>query len=290
MKTTSPKQRKEKKIMHKITVKNIEINVTGIRDEDYISLTDIARAKNPKEPKDVVKNWMRLRSSLEFLGMWESLNNPSFNRVEFDPLLAESGKNSFTMSPTRWINEFNAIGMRTKPTKNGGTFAHRDIALEFASWVSVEVKLYIIKEFQRLKIQESEQQEWQGKRLLTKLNYLIHTEAVKEYLVPINLSSERRNFIYASEADLLNVALFDRTAAEWKNENPDKEGNIRDYANTIELAILSNLEFMNSKLISANLKQSDRIEILNKEANREKELFNKNNIKVIKKDETKLLK
>ena len=147
MKTTSPKQRKEKKIMHKITVKNIEINVTGIRDEDYISLTDIARAKNPKEPKDVVKNWMRLRSSLEFLGMWESLNNPSFNRVEFDPLLAESGKNSFTMSPTRWINEFNAIGMRTKPTKNGGTFAHRDIALEFASCVSVEVKLYIIKEF-----------------------------------------------------------------------------------------------------------------------------------------------
>lgn len=290
MKTTSPKQRKEKKIMHKITVKNIEINVTGIRDEDYISLTDIARAKNPKEPKDVVKNWMRLRSSLEFLGMWESLNNPSFNRVEFDPLLAESGKNSFTMSPTRWINEFNAIGMRTKPTKNGGTFAHRDIALEFASWVSVEVKLYIIKEFQRLKIQEPEQQEWQGKRLLTKLNYLIHTEAVKEYLVPINLSSERRNFIYASEADLLNVALFGRTAAEWKNENPNKEGNIRDYANTIELAILSNLEFMNSKLISANLKQSDRIEILNKEANREKELFNKNNIKVIKKDETKLLK
>lgn len=276
--------------MHKITVKNIEINVTGIGDEDYISLTDIARAKNPKEPKDVVKNWMRLRSSLEFLGMWENLNNPSFNRVEFDPLLVESGKNSFTMSPTRWINEFNAIGMRTKPTKNGGTFAHRDIALEFASWVSVEVKLYIIKEFQRLKIQESEQQEWQGKRLLTKLNYLIHTEAVKEYLVPINLSSERKNFIYASEADLLNVALFGKTAMEWKSENPNKEGNIRDYANTIELAILSNLEFMNSKLISANLKQSDRIEILNKEANREKELFNKNNIKVIKKDETKLLK
>ena len=276
--------------MHKITVKNIEINVTGIGDEDYISLTDIARAKNPKEPKDVVKNWMRLRSSLEFLGMWESLNNPSFNRVEFDPLLGESGKNSFTMSPTRWINEFNAIGIKTKPTKNGGTFAHRDIALEFASWVSVEVKLYIIKEFQRLKIQESEQQEWQGKRLLTKLNYLIHTEAVKEYLVPINLSSERKNFIYASEADLLNVALFGRTAMEWKSENPNKEGNIRDYANTIELAILSNLEFMNSKLISANLKQSDRIEILNKEANREKELFNKNNIKVLKKDETKLLK
>ena len=176
---------------------------------------------------------MRLRSSLEFLGLWETLNNPSFNRVEFDPLLAESGKNSFTMSPTRWINEFNAIGIRTKPTKNGGTFAHRDIALEFASWISAEVKLYIIKEFQKLKAQESEQLEWHGKRLLTKLNYLIHTDAVKEYLVPIELSSEQKSYIYANEADLLNVALFGKTAKEWKDTNIGKEGNIRDYANSM---------------------------------------------------------
>jgi len=273
--------------MNKITVKNIDINVTGIGDDDYVSLTDIARAKNPKEPKDVVKNWMRLRSSLEFLGIWETLNNPSFNRVEFDPLLAESGKNSFTMSPTRWINEFNAIGIRTKPTKNGGTFAHRDIALEFASWISAEVKLYIIKEFQRLKAQESEQLEWHGKRLLTKLNYLIHTDAVKEYLVPVELSNEQKNLIYASEADLLNVALFGKNAKEWRDTNIGKEGNIRDYANTIELAILSNLEYLNSMLIAQNLSQQERLILLNKEANREKELFNKNNVKPLKKIEKK---
>lgn len=273
--------------MNKITVKNIDINVTGIGDDDYVSLTDIARAKNPKEPKDVVKNWMRLRSSLEFLGIWETLNNPSFNRVEFDPLLVESGKNSFTMSPTRWINEFNAIGIRTKPTKNGGTFAHRDIALEFASWISAEVKLYIIKEFQRLKVQESEQLEWNGKRLLTKLNYLIHTDAVKEYLVPVELTNVQKNFIYASEADLLNVALFGKTAKEWRDLNQNKEGNIRDYANTIELAILSNLEYLNSMLIAQKLSQQERLVLLNKEANREKELFNKNNVKPVKRIEKK---
>ncbi len=273
--------------MNKITIKNIDINITGIGDDDFISLTDIARAKNPKEPKDVVKNWMRLRSSLEFLGIWETLNNPNFNRVEFDPLLAESGKNSFTMSPSRWINEYNAIGIRTKPTKNGGTFAHRDIALEFASWISAEVKLYIIKEFQRLKVQESEQLEWHGKRLLTKLNYLIHTDAVKEYLVPVELSNEQKNFIYASEADLLNVALFGKTAKEWRETNIGKEGNIRDYANTIELAILSNLEYLNSMLITQKLSQQERLVILNEEANREKELFNKNNIKPVKRIEKK---
>ena len=268
--------------MNKITVKNIEISVTGIGDNDFVSLTDIARAKNPKEPKDFVKNWMRLRSTLEFLGIWEKLNNPDFKRVEFDPLLAESGKNSFTMSPTRWINEFNAIGIKTKATKNGGTFAHRDIALEFASWISAEVKLYIIKEFQRLKVQESEQLEWHGKRMLTKLNYLIQTEAVKEHLVPIELSYEQKSYIYANEADLLNVALFGKTAKEWKDINPDKEGNVRDYANTIELAILSNLEFLNAQLITKGISQKERLIILNKEANREKELFNKNNEKPIK--------
>jgi hypothetical protein len=165
--------------MKNTIVKEKVINVTGSGDDDYISLTDIARIKNPIEPKDVVKNWMRLRSTLEYLGLWEKINNPNFNGVEFDPLLSESGKNSFTMSPTRWVNEYNAIGIKTKPTKNGGTFAHRDIALEFASWISAEVKLYIIKEFQRLKLEESEQLEWQGKRMLTKINYLIHTDAIK---------------------------------------------------------------------------------------------------------------
>jgi hypothetical protein len=267
--------------MKNIIVKEKVINITGSGDDDYISLTDIARIKNPIEPKDVVKNWMRLRSTLEYLGLWEKINNPNFKGVEFDPLLSESGKNSFTMSPTRWCNEFNAIGIKTKPTKNGGTFAHRDIALEFASWISAEVKLYIIKEFQRLKLEESEQLEWQGKRMLTKINYLIHTDAIKKYLIPVNLTEEQKSYIYASEADMLNVALFGMRAKEWKDNNPDKKGNIRDYASTIELAILSNLEYHNSLLIKESISQKERLITLNNEANREKELFNKNYVKRI---------
>ncbi|MGM9971065.1 MAG: KilA-N domain-containing protein [Anaeroplasmataceae bacterium] len=264
--------------MKKIIVKDREISISGIKDDDFISLTDIARIKNPKEPKDVVKNWMRLRGTLEYLGLWEMLNNSNFKRVEFDPLLSQSGRNSFTMSPTRWVNEFNAIGIKTKPTKNGGTFAHKDIALEFASWISPEVKLYIIKEFQRLKIQESQELEWQGKRLLTKINYLIHTEAIKENLIIVDLNPEQINYIYASEADMLNVALFGMKAKEWQEKNPEKNGNIRDYATTIELAILSNLEYHNSILIKDGISQNERLIILNKEANYQKELFNRNKV------------
>lgn len=269
--------------MDTITVKNIEISVTGIGDDDFVSLTDMAKIKNPGFPADVIKNWMRLRATIEFLGIWEQINNPSFNMVEFDQFKNESGHNYFVMTPTKWKNNTNAIGFKTKSGKyGGGTFAHRDIALEFASWISAEVKLYIIKEFQRLKIQESERLEWQGKRLLTKLNYLIHTEAVKEHLVPVELSNEQKSYIYANEADLLNVALFGKTAKEWREENPGKEGNIRDYANTIELAILSNLEYLNSLLISQKVSQQERLVLLNKEANREKALFSKNSIKPIK--------
>lgn len=274
--------------MEKINVKNFEINVTGIGDDDFISLTDIAKIKNPEFPREVVKNWMRLRSTIEFIGIWELLNNENFNKVEFDLFKSESGHNYFVMTPTKWIEKTNAIGFRTKSGKyGGGTFAHRDIALEFASWISAEVKLYIIKEFQRLKIQESEQLEWQGKRLLTKLNYLIHTDTVKEYLVPVQLSNEQKSYIYANEADLLNVALFGKTAKQWRDENPGKKGNVRDYASTIELAILSNLEYLNSMLIPQKSNQQDRLVMLNKEANREKELFNKNNIKPIKRIEKK---
>ena len=264
--------------MNKIKVKNIEISVTGLSDDDYVSLTDIAKIKNSIEPKDVVKNWMRSKSTLEFLGIWEKLNNPNFNRVEFDPLLAKAGTNAFTMSPTTWIKSFNAIGIAVKANRNGGTFAHRDIALEFASWISAEVKLYIIKEFQRLKFEEAKQLEWSGKRLLTKLNYLVQTEAVKKYLIPVTLSDEQKNYIYASEADVLNIALFGVTAKQWNNSNQDKTGNVRDYASTIELAILSNLEFMNAKMIHNGVPQKERLLLLNKEANYEKELFNKNNL------------
>lgn len=268
--------------MKKITIKNIEINVTGIGDDDFVSLTDMAKIKNPDFPADVIKNWMRLRVTIEFLGIWERINNPNFNMVEFDQFKNESGHNYFVMTPTKWTKSTKSIGFKTKSGKyGGGTFAHRDIALEFASWISPEVKLYIIKEFQRLKIQESEQIEWQGKRLLTKLNYLIHTDAVKEYLVPVELSSQQKSFIYANEADLLNVALFGKTAKEWREANTNKEGNIRDYANTIELTILSNLEYLNSMLITQKLSQQERLVLLNREANREKDLFNKNNIKSI---------
>ena len=259
--------------MNKIIIKNIEINITGIGDDDYISLTDLARMLNKDDPRYPIQNWMRLKDTIEFIGLWELLNNEHFNRVEFDAFKSEAGRNSFVMTPSKWIRCTNAIGFKSKSGKyGGGTFAHRDIALEFASWISAEIKLYIIKEFQRLKIQESEQLEWQGKRLLTKLNYLIHTEAVKEYLVPIELSNEQKSYI---------------TAKQWKDVNLDKEGNVRDYANTIELAILSNLEYLNSMLIAQKLSQKDRLVLLNKEANREKELFNKNNIKSIKRLEKK---
>ena len=273
--------------MEQIKVKDISINITGIQDDDYISLTDLARIKNSKEPKDVVKNWMRSRATLEYLGLWEKMNNLDFRGVDFEPLLAETGKNSFTMSPTRWINEFNAIGIKTKPTKNGGTFAHRDIALEFASWISPEIKLFIIKEFQRLKVQESEQLEWYGKRMLTKLNYLIHTDAINEYLMPIELTTEQKNYLYASEADILNVALFGERAKEWRDANPNKKGNIRDYASTLELAILSNIEFQNAKLIEQGINQKERLTLLNNEANREKILFNKTKEKAIYRIENK---
>lgn len=215
--------------------------------------------------------------------IWERLNNENFKPTDFEGFRSKPGENAFTISPKKWIEITNAIGIKVKSGRHGGgTFAHRDIALEFASWISAEVKLYIIKEFQRLKLQESEQLEWHGKRILTKLNYLIHTDAVQKYLVSVELSNEQKSYIYATEADLLNVALFGKTAKGWRETNPGKEGNIRDYANTIELAILSNLEYLNSILISKKLSQKDRLILLNKEANRQKELFNKNNVKPIK--------
>ena len=269
--------------MKNIIIKDKNISITGITDEDYISLTDIARFLNNEDPRYPIQNWMRLKDTIDYLGFWELLNNENFNRVEFDAFKNEYGRNSFVMTPTKWINKTNAIGIKSKPGKyGGGTFAHKDIALEFASWISPEIKLYIIKEFQRLKLQESEQLEWHGKRLLTKLNYLIHTDAVKNNLIPINLDEEQINYIYASEADMLNVALFGIKAKDWKNQNADKEGNIRDYASTIELAILSNIEYHNSLLIKNNIPQKERLIILNKEANNQKQLFNNNNIKKIK--------
>ena len=266
--------------MEKIVIKNVEINITGSSDEDYICISDIAKLTNLNGTKYLIQNWMRSKDTIEFLGLWEVMNNSNFNVVEFDAFRNDAGSNRFSINPTKWIQKTNAIGIRTQRGRySEGTFAHHDIAFEFASWLSPEIKLYIIKEFKRLKLKEVEQLEWDNKRLFTKLNYLIHTNAIKENLILVELSESQKNFIYASEADLLNVSLFGMTATEWKNKNPNKKGNIRDYATIIELSILSNLEFYNSKLIANNNPQKERLILLNNEANKEKTLFNKNNIK-----------
>lgn len=251
------------KIIH---VKGIPIATFKAGNEDFISLTDIARNKNSEEPKDVVKNWMRSKTTIEFLGLWEQLNNPDFKGVEFDSFIYEAGSNSFTLSPSKWIEATNAKGLISKQGNNGGTFAHKDIAFEFASWVSSGFKLYLIKEFQRLKSDESDrlQLDWNLQRTLAKVNYQIHTDAIKENLIPKELSKQEAAYVYANEADLLNMALFGKTAAAWRNEHPNTIGNIRDDATLEQLVVLSNLESLNAVLISQNLPPSDRLLQLNK--------------------------
>ena len=247
-----------------IVVKDVVIK-TIMRDGiDYICITDIARQKNPIEPKDVVKNWMRQKNTLEYLGLWEKLNNPTFKGVEFDPLFKEAGSNSFTMSPSRWIELTSAIGIITKNGAGGGTYAQRDIAFKFANWVSVEFELYLIKEFQRLKQEEQRKLGWSVKRELSKINYHIHTDAVKNNLIPKEISASQKNTIYAEEADVLNVAIFGMTAKEWRENNPELKGNIRDYASINELICISNMENINSVLINEGIAQGDRLEKLNK--------------------------
>ena len=251
-----------------LKVKEQDISIFYKKDEDYISLTDIARIKNIDEPKDVVKNWFRNRSTVEFLGLWERINNPNFKGVEFDPLFQEAGNNSFTLSPTKWIDTTNAIGIISKTGRGGGTFAHKDIAFEFASWISAEFKLYLIKEFQRLKNDENDrlQLEWNLQRTLSKINYRIHTDTIKENIVPNLISKSQINFVYANEADLLNVALFGITAKQWKDANPNAKGNMRDDASIEQLVVLSNTESINALLIEQNLSQKNRLIQLNKVA------------------------
>ena len=252
-----------------ITAKGTAITVLSKGDEnDFISLTDIARYKNPDEPKDVVKNWMRSRSTIEFLGLWEQLNNPDFKGVEFDSFIHEAGSNAFTLSPQKWIFVTNAIGVISKSGRYGGTFAHKDIAFEFASWVSTEFKLYIIKDYQRLKSDENSRLslEWNVNRIISKINYKIHTDAIKENLIPAQVSPKQQSFTYASEADILNVALFGKTAKEWREENSDAKGNMRDEATIQQLIVLSNLESMNAELIKQGILQNQRLVVLNKMA------------------------
>jgi len=246
-----------------INVKDVSVRTMKVNGTDYISITDIAKQKNPIEPKDVVKNWMRLKNTLEYLGLWEQLNNPSFKGVEFDPLLKDAGSNAFTMSPTRWAELTGAIGIITKNGVGGGTFAQRDIAFKFASWVSVEFELYLVKEFQRLKEEEQKQLGWSAKRELSKINYHIHTDAIQKNLIPAELTAQQISHVYANEADVLNVALFGVTAKQWRDANPDLKGNIRDYATINELICLSNMENLNSVFINENMPQRDRLVKLN---------------------------
>jgi hypothetical protein len=248
----------------KVKVLGTEITLY-YQKEDYISLTDIARYKNQHEPKDVVKNWLRKKSTLEFLGLWEQINNPYFKGVEFDSFLAKAGSNAFVLSPQRWIEKTCAIGIISKSGTTGGTYAHKDIAFEFASWVSAEFKLYLIKEFQRLKEEENERKAlgWDIKRNLAKINYKIHTNAIKKHLIPEKISRDEENLIYATEADILNLALFGMTAKEWRTTNPSLEGNIRDYAGVCQLICLSNLENLNALFIKEGMKKRERLEKLN---------------------------
>ncbi len=250
--------------INNLKVKEISIRTLTLNGIDYISLTDIAKQKNPVEPKDVVKNWLRLKNTLEYMGLWEQLNNPNFKGVEFDPLLREAGSNSFTMSPTRWIEITNSIGLITKTGSGGGTYAQKDIAFKFASWISVEFELYIVKEFQRLKEEEQAQIGWSAKRELAKINYRIHTDAIKQNLIPEELTPQQTSIVYANEADVLNMALFGKTAKQWRDENSELKGNIRDYASINELICLSNMENLNAVFINEEMPQQERLIKLNK--------------------------
>lgn len=249
--------------MSKMNVLDKEIAVYVQNNEDYICLTDIAKYKNADHSDDLIRNWIRNRNTIEFLGIWEHLYNPDFNPVEFDGFKKQAGLNSFTLTPKQWIEKTNAIGIISKTGRYGGTYAHKDIAFEFASWISVEFKLYLIKEFQRLKDEELKQMGWDIRRNLAKINYRIHTDAIKENLIPAELSKAQINFVYASEADILNMALFGKTAKEWREKNPDKKGNIRDEADISQLVCLSNLENLNAHFINEGLTPAERLVKLN---------------------------
>jgi len=270
------KSRLYSKLKEKLMPKSEKINVQGTevvllshQKEDYVSLTDMARFKNPEATGLVISHWLSTRYTVEFMGLWEKVNNPNFNVTEFSNIKNESGANGFVLSSKQWIEKTNAIGIISKTGRyGGGTFAHKDIAFEFASWLSPEFKFYLIKEFQRLKEEENERLslEWNLQRTLAKINYRIHTDAIQEEIIPKVITKEQTNFVYASEADLLNVALFGKTASDWRKENPELKGNIRDYATLSQLVVLSNLESINALLIRQGLSQAQRLLQLNSTA------------------------
>ena len=267
-------------ITSEILVKENKIGILRVGNANYISLTDLAKYQNSSDPSFTVKNWLRRINTIDYIGLWEELHNLDFNLVEFDQIKTEYGKNSFAMSPTQWIKRTNAIGMVSKGGRYSiGTFAHPDIAFEFASWLSPEFKLYLITEFERLKTNEAYQKkiDWQANRILSKLNYVVHTDAVKTYIVP-TLTEEQKKIVYAEEADVLNVALFGMTAKEWRESNPElaKNGNIRNYTDLLHLVILNNLQNTNAELIEEKVPQSERLVRLNNSARRQMKVLKDN--------------
>lgn len=279
----------KKPVKETIHAKGIDIAIyTDNFQDEFISLTDIARYKSD-EPKDVIKNWMRSKDTIEFLGLWESLHNQNFKGVEFDSFKKQAGSNAFTLSPQKWIEATGAIGMVSKSGRYGGTFAHSDIAFEFASWISAEFKLYIIKDYKRLKSDDSSRLSlnWNLNREISKLNYRIHTDAIKENLIPPQLTSYQISITYASEADVLNVALFGITAKEWREKNPSKSGNMRDDATLNQLLVLSNMESYNAILIEQGKSQAERLKLLNELAIRQLKTIEQINTDTIKKLEEK---
>jgi hypothetical protein len=258
-----------------IEVQGNAVTVLSKPDADFISLTDIARYRNTQEPSSVINNWMRSRSTVEFLGLWEKLSNPGFKPLEFERFKNDAGSNYFVLSPQRWIETTQAIGISAKSGRYGGTYAHRDIAFEFASWISPEFKLYLIKEFQRLKDDESQRLSlaWNLNRTLSKLNYHIHTDAIRAHLIPPEITAAQAAFTYATEADLLNVALFGHTAKQWREANPALEGNMRDHASIEQLLVLANIEAMNAEFIHMELPQAQRLLRLNQVAIRQMQVL-----------------
>jgi hypothetical protein len=270
----------------KIQIENLEIAVYTKKQNDFISLTDMARFKNAETTGLVISHWLSTRYTVEFMGLWEQINNPDFNVTEFSNIKNESGSNGFVLSAKQWIEKTNAIGIISKTGRyGGGTFAHKDIAFEFGSWISPQFKYYLIREFQRLKEDENDRLklDWNLQRTLAKVNYHIHTDAIKENLIPAELTKQQISFVYANEADMLNMALFGTTALQWRNENPNADGNIRDMATIEQLVVLSNMESINAVLIHQGLQQSERLVQLNRIAiTQMKSLLGNNNLKKLK--------
>ena len=266
--------------MAKIQIKDTSISVVKVHNDDYISLTDMLKAKGGEF---FFSNWLRNRNTVEFLGIWEKLNNPDFNCVEFDTIKSMAGLNSYRLSAKEWMQKTNAIGIISKAGRYGGTYAHKDIAFEFAMWISPEFKVYLIREFQRLKDQEQAQIGWSAKRELSKINYHIHTDAIKKNLIPEEITPMQASVIYANEADVLNVAMFGMTAKQWREANPNLKGNIRDYATVNELICLSNMENLNAVFIENGVSQSERLKKLNIIAIQQMKILESNdNMKLLK--------